>query len=142
MTTATRKTFEQAFVDAIIPDMTYEQSSKIRQLYWHGQRIPLAKAVELFAKLTGGYNEFTPDMLAKLQAEFPHAGIEVTPAREGSVAIYLHIPTCTATNLKYMVRQFVIRHFNADEVDVVHEFSCLQQGETELVGDALRVWWD
>ena len=144
MTTTTKKTFEQAYADAVIPDMTREQfemASEERQLDWRGERMSLANAAKLYAKIRDGYNDFEPNMLAMLQGGFPHAGIEVTPAREGSVAVYLHIPKCTATDMRYMIRQYVEQHFKATEVDVVTEFPCLE-GETELVGEALRIWWD
>ena len=142
MTTATeKKTFEQVYADAVIHDMTDEQwteASKQRQLDWHGERMPLAEAAELYSKICDGYNEFKPDMLAKLQAEFSDAGIEVTPARESSVAVYLYIPD----EFKDRVKAFILKRLSADEVDTVTRFTCLQDGEAELVGEALRVWWD
>lgn len=142
MTTATvTKTFEQVYADAVIPNMTeaqWTEASKQRQLNWHGERMPLSEAAELYAKIIEGYNDFKPDAIAKLQAEFPDAGIEVTPARESSVAVYLHIPD----GLQDRVKAFVLKHLSAAEVDTVTEFSCLQDGETKLKGKGLRIWWD
>jgi len=148
MTTTTTKTFEQAYADAIISEMTNEQCAeacKIRQLRWHGERVSLNEAAELYAKIINGYNEFKPDMIAKLATEFEDCGIEVTPVREYSVAIYLHFPKDGVPGLPRLqsdVKRFVKKHFDADEVDVVDHFSCLQEGEAELDGEALRVWWD
>ena len=141
MTTATEKTFEHVYADAVIHDMTDEQweaASKQRQLNWHGERMPLSEAAELYSTICDGYNKFRPEMFGMLQTEFPDAGIEVTPAREFSVAIYLHIPDA----FKDRVKSFVLKHLSADEVDTVTRFTCLQPGEAELDGEALRIWWD
>jgi len=139
MTTATASLdkFRQVYADAVTT--TYpvtNEAMKTRQLYWHGERIPLSEAAEAYALISQGYNEFKPNMLAKLLKAFPD-GIEVTPAREASVAVYLHLLT-----LPRDVKLFVDKHFNADEVDVVDHFTCLQDGEVELDGEALRIWWD
>ena len=141
MTTATEKTFEQVYADAVIPNMTeaqWTEAGKQRQLNWHGERMPLAEAAVLYAKIVEGYNDFKPDAIAKLQAEFPDAGIEVTPARESSVAVYLHIPD----EFKERVEAFVREHLSANEVDTVTEFSWMQPGEAQLKDKTLRVWWD
>lgn len=141
MTTATRKTFEQAYADAVIPEMTDKQQTvacQIRQLHWHGERIPLGEAAELYAKICDGYNEFNADMLLKLKTEFAGVDIEVTPARESSVTVYLHIPE----GKRDAVEDFVNETFHADEIDTVDHFTCLEEGEPELVGEALRIWWD
>ena len=79
------------------------------------------------AQIDGGYNEFDPKVLAGLLQAFPTAGIEVTPAREASVAVYLHVPD--ATGLQKQVEMFVRNCFRADEV------SWRDEG-------TLRCWWD
>lgn len=143
MTTVTEKScgitltdkFCQVYADAV-KNHTDKEGEK-RQLHWHGPKVSLAEAAKLYALIEDGYNNFEPDMLAKLLAEFPDGGIEVTPAREGSPVVYLHIPDRSADP-----RPFIRVFFNADEVDIVDHFTCLQEGETELVGKALRVWWD
>lgn len=140
MTTATTTLidkFRQVYADAVQGYTDTDATCEKRQLHWHGPRVSLAEAAEVYALIYEGYNNFQPDMLAKLLAEFPDAGIEATPAREGSPAVYLHIP-----DLAYPARAFVKTTFDADEVDIVTHYSCLQDGETELVGEALRVWWD
>ena len=144
MTTVTIPTliekFRQVYADAVKSDLSDEAMYKKRSLHWHGERVSLADAVEAFALIEDGYNEFNSETLAKLQTEFPDAGIEVTPAREGSVAVYLHIPA--GKTLTDRVKAWIKRNLRADEIDIVTKFSCLQDGEAELVGEALRVWWD
>ncbi|KKL03904.1 hypothetical protein LCGC14_2621470 [marine sediment metagenome] len=143
MTTATEPNlvkFRQVYADAVENDLSDETQYKTRSLYWHGPRIPLAEAAELYAQIEDGYNEFEHDAIARLAAEFPDAGIEVTPAREGSVAIYLHIPA--DSTVMERVWAFCSEKLAADEIDVVTKFTCLQDGETELEGEALRIWWD
>lgn len=130
MTTATTaKSFAEAYADAVIPDMTdaqWNEAEGVRQLNWRGERMPLAQAAELYATIVDGYNEFQPNMLSDLLAEFPDRGIEVTPAREYSVGVYLHVPIGA---LRRQVRLFVEENFHADEVDWVES-------------DTLHVWWD
>jgi len=96
MQTTTNQTekFRKVYADAVIPfdlpekewEAASEAAQAVRELKWKGERIPLSEAVELYA-LIPGYNEFGPETLAKLQVEFPDAGIEATPARESSVAV-------------------------------------------------------
>jgi len=62
-----------------------------------------------------------------LQKAFPDCGIEVTPAREYSVAIYLHVPD--KNGLRQRVENFVHDKFQADSI------SWQRDG-------ALYVWWD
>ena len=146
MTTATHPInlamFREVYADAVCDGMPTEDDYKLRSLHWHGPRVSLAEAAELYAEIDS-YNEFRHDMIAKLAAQFPHDGIEATPAREYSVAVYLHFPTSFVTDvLKRDVRRFVEENFKADEIDTVTKFSCLQDGEDELNGEALRIWWD
>ena len=147
MTTATKATnlgkFRQVYADAVIHNMTdedWEKASKLRQLNWHGERMPLAEAAKAYATICDGYNDFKPNVLAKLLAAFPNDGIEVTPARESSVAVYLHIPK--GGTVPARVKVFILKRFDAKEVDIVDRFTCLQDGEAELDGEALRIWWD
>jgi len=146
MTTATatlKDKFRQVYADAVEGGYTDTEAYENRQLHWHGPKVSLAEAAEAYALIYEGYNNFQPDALAKLLEEFPDAGIEVTPAREGSPAVYLHIPAgSTLVTLTDRVKAFVAENLKADEIDIVTKFSCLQEGETELVGEALRVWWD
>lgn len=130
--------FRQVYADVVEPTLPYAEAYNRRSIYWHGERVSLDDAFAAFALLKEGYNDFDSEVLMELIAAFPDAGIEVTPAREGSVAVYLHIPN----KFKARVKAFVLVHFLADEVGIVTNFSCLQDGETELVGEALRVWWD
>ena len=74
-----------------------------------------------------GYNEFQPYMIVHLGAVFADCDIEVTPAREFSVAVYLHVPN--KPGLRRRVEAFVQTNFRADVV-------AWQDDGT------LRVWWD
>ncbi len=131
-------TFREVYADAVESKLSKETQSKLRSLHWHGPRVSLAEAARLFSLIEEGYNEFRPDTITRLHAEFPDAGIEATPAREGSVAIYLYIPD----EFKDRVLAFIQEHLVADEIDTVTKFTCLADGETEMEGKALRVWWD
>lgn len=144
--TANLVKFRKVYADAVVPisiltqaefNAAMEQAGPERELAWHGERMPLGEAAEQYAEIVDGYNDFKPNMLKDLAAAFPDNDIEVTPARESSVAVYLHIPTG-----RQIVRAWIEQNLNADEVDFVTKFSCLQDGEVELVGEALRVWWD
>ena len=115
--------FQEVYADAQGDDRTFEENEKIRSLTWYGERAPLADVAPMYATIRPGYNEFDPSMIPHLLAEFPE-GIDATPAREGSVAIYLH-PT---PDLAKKLETFVQEHLKADEVD---------WDETTL-----RVWWD
>lgn len=140
-TTVNREKFRQVYADAVIHKMTGEQqqtASKLRQLQWHGERVPLAEAAEMYASICDGYNEFEADMLARLLKAYPDAGIEVTPAREYSVVIYLYIPT----EQQQIIKTWIDVNLQPKEIDLVTNFTCLQDGEAELDGEALRIWWD
>lgn len=117
--------FRQVYADALGDGRPFEETADLRSLRWRGERTTLADAAKMFAEIRFGYNEFSPNMLAGLLAAFPE-GIEATPAREYSVAVYLHPLT---PDIREELKAFVLSHFHADEVD----------WETET---SLRVWWD
>ncbi len=122
------KTFAEAYADAVIPDMTDEQfetASEVRELTWRGKRMSLKAAAELYATIVDGYNAFLPNMLTDLLAEFPDAGIEATPAREYSVAVYLWI----AESFEDRVENWITEHFHADSINFRDDGS-------------LRIFWD
>ncbi len=131
MTTTIMTKFAQVYADAVDHEAPLEDGERFpgqnkRELEWKSEhRIPLAEAAEAYAQIDGNYNEFQPTMLADLLAEFPDQGIEVTPAREYSVAVYLH----ARPGLRRQVRKFVEDNWLADEVDWKE-------------ADTLRVWWD
>lgn len=131
MTTATDQTekFRKVYADAVLSseDQEAQNAARIfRELTWKGERMPLAEAAKLYAMLEGGYNEFEPDMIQNVADEFPEAGIEVTPAREMSPAIYFHVESPA---IRRRLRIFVEDNLSADTVEYVE-------------GDTLRVWWD
>jgi len=120
--------FATAYADAVIPDMTddqWQEASKVRNLLWRGERMPLTEAAILYEAIVDGYNEFKPLMLTELKSVFDGKGIEVTPAREHSVCVYLWIPD----EIKAEVLIWIVNNWNADEMDMQKDGS-------------LRVWWD
>jgi len=140
-TTKLIEKFRQVYADAVPSNLSDQTRDRIRSLQWHGERVPLQEAAEVYGMIEEpGYNNFEPHMLADFEKTFSGSGIEVTPAREGSVAVYFHIPD--KPTLLQAVESFITKHWDADEMDMVTEFTCLQAGETELEGKALRVWWD
>lgn len=123
--------FRTVYADAVFANMTdadWPVVSRKRRLTWRSaQRLSLADAARCYGQMVGSYNEFRPSLLSDLLKAFPNEGIEVTPAREYSVAVYLHIPD--AGDLRSRVESFAREHFLADEVD------------WEEPG-TLRCWWD
>ena len=115
--------FKEVYADAQGDDRTFEETEKIRSLTWKGERASLADVAKLYATIRLGYNNFSYGMIPHLLAEFPE-GIDATPAREYSVAIYLHPTPDLADKLELFVR----KHFDADEIDWDES--------------TLRVWWD
>ena len=125
------KEFKTVYADAVAPCLTeavWQEVSARRRLEWRGdRRIPLQDAAVCYAQILHGYNAFQSDMIANLDAVFADCGIEVTLAREFSVAVYLHVPD--KPGLRERVEKFVQDNFQADVVS-------WQDGGT------LRVWWD
>jgi hypothetical protein len=123
--------FLVTYADVIAPNRTPERwdlTERVRRLTWKSKhRITLADAVWCYGQIAVGYNEFQPAMLTELHRAFPDEDIQVTPARELSVAIYLHVPN--RNDLWKRIETFVNEHFNADEVKWV-------------TSDTLRCWWD
>ena len=123
--------FRQVYADAVNEwdsPQEWNALAKRRCLTWEAaRRIPLANASWCYAQIADGYNEFQPHMIPYLWATFHNDGIEVTAAREYSVAIYLHVPD--ETGLRQRVETFVNDHFDADVVAWVDD-------------GTLRIWWD
>lgn len=123
--------FKTAYADAVVECLTneaFEEASRIRQLQWKAAlRISLKDAADCYATILHGYNEFQPSMMADLHSEFADCGIEVTPVREYSVGVYLHVPD--KPGLRKRVEGFVQAKFKAD---------CVTWQDSET----LHVWWD
>ena len=123
--------FKKVYADAVVECLTeavWQDVVTRRQLEWRSEcRIPLRDAAACYAQIVHGYNEFQPQMIADLHTAFADCGIEATPAREYSVAVYLHVPD--KPGLRKRVERFVRANFQADEVS-------WQDSGT------LRVWWD
>ena len=125
------KEFKTVYADAVAPCLTevvWQEVSARRRLEWRSERrIPLQDAAVCYGQILHGYNEFQPHMIAALHTAFDDCGIEATPAREYSVAVYFHVPD--KPGLRERVEEFVQANFDADEV------SWEDSG-------TLRVWWD
>ena len=125
------KEFREVYADAVAPcltDAAWQEAAQKRTLEWQSdRRIPLQDAAVCYAAIVDGYNEFQPQVIADLRTAFADCGIEVTPAREYSVAVYLHIPD--NPGLRKQVEGFVRANFQAD-------FVSWQDSGT------LHVWWD
>lgn len=123
--------FRVVYADAVAPCLTeaaWEEAAKKRTLEWRSERrIPLQDAAVCYAQIVDGYNEFQPNMISDLHAAFADCGIEVTPAREYSVGVYLHVPD--KPGLRKRVERFVRANFQADVVS------------WEDTG-TLYIWWD
>ena len=123
--------FRTVYADAVVECLTneaWEEAAQERTLKWQSERrIPLQDAAVCYAQIVESYNEFQPSMIANLDAVFADCGIEVTPARELSVAVYLHVPD--KPGLRKRVEGFVRANFQADLVS-------WQDSGT------LHVWWD
>lgn len=131
VTSQVMRAFRNTYADAVIADMTHEQwqeAARIRRLTWRSRhRLSLADAVKCYGQMAINYNEFDPDLLREFHAAFGADGILVTPAREYSVAVYLHVPY--RDGLRERVESFAHERFNADDV-----------GWTD--SETLRCWWD
>ena len=123
--------FREVYADAVNEWDSPEEWNSLatrRCLTWKAaRRIPLTDASRCYAQIGDGYNEFRPHMIPHLWAMFHNDGIEVTAAREYSVAAYLHVPD--ETGLRQCVEAFVNDHFDADVVAWVDD-------------ETLRIWWD
>jgi hypothetical protein len=118
------------YADATHPDMTesqWNEAARKRRLTWQSpRRLSLADAVQCYDRIRS-YNEFHPGLLHAFSHVFGNAPIQVTPAREYSVAVYFHVPAIA--DLRNRVEQFARDHFYADDI-----------GWTDP--GTLRCWWD
>lgn len=123
--------FRTTYADCLVVEITDEvwsQAVRVRRLNWKSDhRLTLAEAARCYGQMAIQYNAFDPDVIADLSKAFPNDGIEVTPAREYSVAVYLHV--LAVSDLRKRVETFVRERFVADDVDWVDS-------------ETLRVWWD
>ncbi len=123
--------FSEVYADAVNEWESAEEWKALdarRRLTWKAaRRIPLANASWAYAQMAHGYNLFRPFMIPHLYSAFHSAKIEVTPVREYSVGIHLHIPD--APGLRQRVEAFANEHFEADIV-------------TWLDDETLSIWWD
>ena len=123
--------FKTVYADAVVECLTeaaWQEAARKRTLEWRSERrIPLQDAAICYAQIVDGYNAFRPSMISDLHKSFADVGIEVTPVREYSVGIYLHVPN--KPGLRKRVERFVKANFEADLVS-------WKESET------LHVWWD
>jgi len=125
------RAFRTVYADALITDFSEAEWAKVarkRRLTWQSeQRLSLADAFRCYNQMADTYNEFRPSLLRRLLKAFPDDGIEVTAAREYSVAVYLHVPD--VGDLRERVHRFADERLKADVV------AWTEPG-------VLRCWWD
>lgn len=125
------KEFQEAYADTVNEWESHAEWKALdarRRLTWQRpRRIPLANASWIYSLMSHGYNLYRPHMIPHLWSAFHRYKIEVTPAREYSVAIYLHVPD--RPGLRQRVEAFCKEHFEADVVERVDE-------------GTLHIWWD
>ena len=98
---------------------------ELRDLKYRSSKwMPPAEYIAQMKVICPGYNEFTVRRLAKLILAPEAAGIQLQPAREYSVCIYIKGPPEALTWLQANAQPIAL----ADEV--------------HLQGDELRLWWD
>jgi hypothetical protein len=123
--------FRTTYADCMVRRLTpavWRRVAQKRRLQWKSDiRLSLPDAALCYGQMKTNYNLFEPRFIADLAEAFPDADITVTPAREYSVAVYLHVPD--VADLRQRVEQFVNERFSADEV-------LWQTPET------LLCWWD
>ncbi len=87
--------FRITYADALDPEINDEEwtrASKKRRLVWrHPRQVSLETAAHLYGELAI-YNGFRPSMVHALRKAFAKEGITVTPARDYSVVVFLHVP--------------------------------------------------
>lgn len=123
--------FREVYADAVTdwnsPE-EWEALAQRRRLTWTApRRIAHKDAARCYGQIGEGYNAFKPHMIDHLSSRFSSDKIEVTSAREYSVAVYLHVPD--DRGLRSRVEAFVREHLDADVVAWVDD-------------GTLRIWWD
>ncbi len=122
--------FRTTYADALDSEMDPSEWTRLstkRRLVWrHSRRVSLELAARLYGELST-YNDFRPSMIRALHEAFVRDGITVTPGRDYSVVIYLHVPDRAA--LRERVEGFVRDNLHADEISWEED-------------EMLRIWWD
>lgn len=122
--------FRRTYADALDPEMSHDEwtrASKKRRLVWrHPRQVSLETAAHLYGELAV-YNEFRPSMVMALHKAFAGEGITVTPGRDYSVVIFLHMPDRKA--LRERLEGFVRGKLHPDELSWEDD-------------GTLRLWWD
>ncbi len=122
--------FRITYADALDPEINDEawaRAAKKRRLVWrHPRQVSLETAAHLYGELAV-YNGFRPSMVKALHKAFAGKGITVTPGRDYSVVIYLHVPD--RPGLRERVEGFVRADLHPDELSWEDD-------------GALRLWWD
>lgn len=131
VTESVMREFGTTYADATLPNMSdaqWQVAASKRRLTWKSpHRLSLSDAVKCYGQIAVNYNEFHAGLIRAFHCAFRDDGIQVTPAREMSVAIYLHVPN--AGDLRSRVESFCRERFNADDVDWTED-------------GTLRCWWD
>ena len=107
----------------------FGDASKIRNLNWCSHPVSLNEAHVAFVNACEGYNNFTPDsVFVKLKSICTDYQVTVSPAREGSPAIYLYANT--PEEAQYIFKKLKkAKSMHIDELDMDNETT-------------IRMWWD
>lgn len=107
----------------------FDKAASIRNLHWRSSPVSLEEAHIAFVNACEGYNNFETDVVfIKLKKVCEGYDVSVSPAREGSPAIYLYTKTTedAKTIFDKLKRQ---RSMHIDELDF----------DTPTT---IRMWWD
>lgn len=107
----------------------FNKAERIRNLNWRSSPVSLDEAHIAFVNACEGYNNFSPDpVFIKLKKVCEDYEVTVSPAREGSPAIYLY--TKTAEDAKDLLTKLKRqRSMYIDELDLDNSTT-------------IRMWWD
>lgn len=122
-----KKEMYQVYADCHMKN--FDEAKKIRNLDWRSQPVSLDEAHVAFVNACEGYNNFETDtVFTKIKSICKDLNVTVSPAREGSPAIYLY--TKTAEDAKFIFNKLKRnRSMRIDELDLDNETT-------------IRMWWD
>lgn len=117
----------QVYADCHMED--FGEAAKIRNLNWRSHPVSLAEAQEAFINACEGYNSFDTDsVFVKLKSICADYDVTVSPAREGSPAIYLYPKNPEDANALFSKLKKE-KSMHIDELDMDN-------------ATTIRMWWD
>lgn len=117
----------QVYADCHMDD--FWKAEKIRNLNWRSHPVSLEEAQEAFINACDGYNCFeTESVFVQLKSICADFDVTVSPAREGSPAIYLYAKNPEDANVLFSSLQKA-QSMHIDELDMDN-------------ATTIRMWWD